>query len=67
MSKSNVVELAGRDTIADPLIDLLRAGAEQLIYQAVEAELQELLAAHSGRRLADGKAGGGAQRLSARA
>jgi transposase-like protein len=37
--------------------ELLRVGAEQLIYQAVEVELQELLAAHSERHLADGKAG----------
>ena len=57
MSKHNVVELAGRDTIADPLTELLRAGAEQLIYQAVEADLQALLAQHSERRTADGKAG----------
>ena len=57
MAKSNVVELTGRDTIADPLSELLRVGAEQLIYQAVEAEVGELLSAHSARRLADGKAG----------
>ncbi len=62
MAKSNVVELQGRDTIADPLTDLLRAGAEQLIYQAVEGELQELLAEHSDRRTADGKAGGNEQK-----
>jgi len=43
MAKNNVIELAGRDTIVDPLTDLLRAGAEKLIYQAVEAELQEQL------------------------
>lgn len=57
MNKHNVVELAGRDKIADPLTELLRTGAEQLIYQAVEADLQELLAKHSGRRTEDGKAG----------
>ncbi len=57
MSKSNVVELSGRDTVCDPLTDLLRAGATQLICQAVEAELQELLAEHGERRLADGRAG----------
>ncbi len=34
MSKNNVVKLAGRDTIIDPLTELLRSGAEQLIYQA---------------------------------
>ena len=57
MAKSNVVEVPGRDTIADPLTDLLRTGAEQLIYRAVEEELKDLLASHSERRLADGKAG----------
>ena len=35
MSKSNVVEFCGRDTIVDPLTELLRTGAEQLIYQPV--------------------------------
>ena len=44
MSKNNVVKLAGRDAIIDPLTELLRTGAEQLVYQAVEAELLELLA-----------------------
>ena len=31
MAKSNVVEVSGRDAIVDPLTDLLRTGAEQLI------------------------------------
>ncbi len=34
MNKNNVVKLSGRDAIADPLTELLRTGAEQLIYQA---------------------------------
>lgn len=57
MSKNNVIELSGRDASNDPLTELLREGAERLIYQAVEAELQELLAAHADRRTKDGKAG----------
>ena len=57
MDKSNVVEFAGRDGIGDPMTELLRTGAEQLIYQAVEGELQELLARHTERRLCDGRAG----------
>ena len=57
MAKSNVVEVSGRDAIVGPLTDLLRTGAEQLIYRAVEDELQDLLAIHSERRLSDGKAG----------
>ena len=57
MSKNNVIELTGRDTLSDPLTELLRTGAGQLIYQAVEAELQELLTRHSQRRTEDCKAG----------
>jgi transposase-like protein len=57
MAKNNVIELAGRDAIADPLTDLLRVGAEKLIYQAVEAELQEQLARYSDRRTGAGLAG----------
>jgi len=57
MSKNNVVGLVGRGQVVDPLTELLRAGAEQLIYQAVEGELQELLAEHAERRTEDGRAG----------
>ncbi len=59
MSKNNVVKLTGRGTITDPLAELLRTGAEQLICQAVEAEFLELLAEHSERQTEDGKAGVG--------
>ena len=57
MTKSNVVELDGRETIVDALTELLRAGAEKLIYRAVEGEIADLLSTHSERRLEDGKAG----------
>lgn len=57
MSKNNVIEMAGREAGDDPLTELLRAGAERLIYQAVEAELEALLAEHTDRRTEDGKAG----------
>jgi len=57
MSKNNVIETAGREAGDDPLTELLRAGAERLIYQAVEAELEALLAEHTDRRTEDGKAG----------
>lgn len=57
MKKNTVVPLAGRDAVVDPLTEMLRQGARQLIQQAVEAELQELLEAHSQRRTEDGKAG----------
>jgi putative transposase len=57
MRKSNVIELEGRDASLDPLTELLRTGARQLIQQAVEVELQELLSEHAERQLSDGRAG----------
>ena len=56
MSKSNVIELKDRLKNEEPLTKLLRSGAQQLLHQAIEAELAELLAANSGRRTSDGKA-----------
>jgi hypothetical protein len=47
MKKSNVIELEGRDESQDPLTDMLRAGAQQPIKQAVEAELHSLLDQHA--------------------
>ena len=41
MKKNNVLEFAGRDTISDPLTELLRSGAQQLINQAVEAAARQ--------------------------
>lgn len=41
----------------DPLTDLLRNGARQLIAQAVEAELETLLAQYANLRLSDGRRG----------
>ncbi len=57
MSKNNVIELSGREVGSDPLTELLRAGAQRLIQEAVETELLELLGEHSKRRTEDGKAG----------
>ena len=56
MSKNNVIELKDRLKNEDPLTKLLRSGAQQLLHQAIEAELAELLAANSERRTSDGKA-----------
>ena len=39
----------------DPLTDLLRAGARDLIAQAVEAELKALLEHHAQLKLPDGR------------
>ncbi len=57
MRKSNVLEHQGQEQKTDPLTELLRNGSEQLIYRAVEAELQELLSEYSDRRTEDGKLG----------
>ena len=57
MGKSNVIELAGRAGSTDPLTELLRSGARQLLHQVIETEVQVLLSAHSGRTLEDGRAG----------
>ena len=57
MNKSNVIEFEGRAESTDPLTELLRSGARQLLQQAIEAEVQELLAAQSDRTLEDGRAG----------
>ncbi len=57
MSKSTVIGPEGRETIEDPVTELLRAGAQQLIQRAVEAELSELLSQHRDRRTETGHAG----------
>lgn len=57
MSNRTVIDLAGREAVADPLTEFLRAGARQLIQQAIEVELQELLAQHADRQTKAGNAG----------
>jgi len=58
MSKTNVVELKNRASVQHPLTEMLRVGAQKLIQQqAVESELQELLAGYSERRTEDDNAG----------
>ncbi len=56
MNKNNVVELNNPETTADPLIELIRVGARQLIQRAVEIELQEFMAKYEDNRTDDGKA-----------
>ena len=36
MEESNIVEFAGRDAISDPLTELLRKGARELLQSAVD-------------------------------
>ena len=44
MNKHNVISFQDREFPADPLTELLRSGAKQLLHQAVEAELSDFLA-----------------------
>jgi transposase-like protein len=57
MEKNNVVEITSQEENLDPLTDLLQSGARQLIKQAVETEVEELLSQYSAQRTEDGKAG----------
>jgi hypothetical protein len=54
MNKNNVIEPEDRDENQDPLMDMLRSGAQQLIHQAVEAELQSPLEEHAESRTSSG-------------
>lgn len=56
MNKNNVVSLSGRETISDVVTDLLKTGAQQLLQQAIEAELQQFMQHFEDRRLEDGRA-----------
>lgn len=56
MNKNTVVEFARRDEATDPLTEMLRKGARELIQQAVEAELAAFLEGYQNRRLEDGRA-----------
>ena len=56
MSNYTLTALTQPESCAiDPLTDLLRSGARQLISQAVEAELQVLLDQHANKQLPDGR------------
>lgn len=55
MNNFTLNEAVTPETIQDPLTDLLRAGARELIVQAVEAELQNMFSYHANIRLPDGR------------
>ncbi|MGG2143910.1 IS256 family transposase [Symbiopectobacterium sp. RP] len=55
MKKSTLQVSAEPDIAADPLHELIRNGARQLIAAAVEAELEAMLQQHAERRLDDGR------------
>ena len=56
METTNIVDFARRDGMTDALTELLKAGAQQLIATAVEAELASYLAQFAGLRTGDGHA-----------
>ena len=56
MKNHNVVEFKDRETPADALSAMLRTGAQHLIHQAVQAELEGLLLQHANQVTRDGKA-----------
>ena len=55
MLDDTVVALRQAGNVEDPLTDLLRAGARQLLAQAVEAEVADTLSAHDHLRTEDGR------------
>jgi putative transposase len=54
MSNTTIIPLRQPDMIDDPLIDVLRSGARELLTKAVEAAVAEFLAGHARLRTADG-------------
>ncbi len=57
MEENSIVEFLGRDAVADPLTELLRKGARQLLQTAVEAELEAFLTEFKEHKTPDGLAG----------
>ena len=54
MSNDTIIALRQPETIDDPLTEVLRAGARELLANAIEAEVEAFLAAHADLRTADG-------------
>jgi transposase-like protein len=52
---SKIVSLRQPETIDDPLTDILRAGARQLLAQAIEAEVETFLTSVADLKLSDGR------------
>ncbi len=56
MNDTSIIEFSGRDTVCDPLSDLLRSGARKLLQAAVEAELEAFLAGFKDQKTPEGHA-----------
>ena len=57
MDETNIVEFSGREVSLDPLTELLRTGAQDLIQAAVQTELAELMGRFANLKTPDGRAG----------
>lgn len=57
MDDTTIIEFSGRDTVSDPLTEMLRKGARELLQTAVEAELEAFLAQFAGHQTPEGRAG----------
>jgi putative transposase len=55
MKKNNVIEFARPGEFHDQLTEILRQGAQELIFQAVEAEFSAFLEYHREEKLEDGR------------
>jgi len=55
MDKDNVINLVQPGEFKDHLTDILRAGAQNLVFQAVEEEFAKFLGNHLDERLSDGR------------
>ena len=56
MNNNNVISIADRERITDPLTEMLRDGARKLITQAIKLEVNEMLLRHEGETTEDGRA-----------
>ncbi len=56
MNDPTIINFAGRDAVSDPLTDLLRNGARELLQAAIEAERDAFLAEFAERRMEGGRA-----------
>ena len=55
MHDATIIDFTGRDAVTDPLTDLLRKGARDLLQAAIEAERDAFLAEFAERRTTDGR------------
>lgn len=55
MGKNNVIELVQPGEFTDHLTEILRQGAQKMILEAVEAEIEVFLKKHADEKLEDGR------------